>query len=122
MLDKLKKEAVNILILFLLLLIIFKIIYSKENIITVIRTVLSIFWLFILPGFYLMYHWREKLGFGERLVIGTGLSAAIIGIVSYYLGLIGLNIKYHTVILPLVMLGLALFLVVKTNPKSNKNK
>jgi hypothetical protein len=103
-------------------LIIFKLIYLKEDITIILKTVLSIFWIFILPGFYIMYYWHEKLGFGERLVIGVGLSAAITGISSYYLGLIGLNIKYHTIMLPLTMLGLALFLVVKAHGKSSKGE
>lgn len=122
MLNKIKREAVNLLILFLLLIIIFKIIYLKENIITILRTILSIFWIFIIPGFYLMYYWHERIGFGERLVIGFGLSAATIGVTSYYLGLLGLNVKYHGIIIPLGMLGLALFLLVKAYGKSNKNK
>ncbi len=119
MLDKIKKEAVNLFLLFLLLLIIFKIVFLKENLITVIRTVLSIFWLFVLPGFCLMYHWHEKLDFAERLVLGIGLSTAVIGISSYYFGLIGLDVKYHGFVLPLAMLGLAAFFIVKAKTKSN---
>lgn len=122
MLDKLKKEAVNLLLLFLVFMIIFRVIYSKEDIITITKTVLSIFWLFVLPGFCLMYYWHENLDFVERLVIGTGLSAAVIGISSYYFGLIGLDVKYHSVILPLAMLGLAIFLIIKTKTKSSKDK
>ena len=122
MLNKIKKEAINLLVLFLLLLLIFKIVYLKENAIIILRTVLSIFWIFIIPGFYLMYYWHQKLDFVERLVIGIGLSAALIGISSYYLGLIGINIKYHTIILPSLMLGFAFFLIIKIHSKSNKDE
>jgi|TARA_B100001971_G_C18265562_1_gene591865 uncharacterized membrane protein len=102
--EQVKEELKYIGILFLLVLIIFKIAFFKEEIIVLLRNVLSLFWLFALPGYSIMLYWKEKLGFLERFVIGIVLSAAIIGISSYYLGLIGLNIKYHTIVLPLVLI------------------
>tara|TARA_Y100000310_G_C20060137_1_gene524599 strand:- start:94 stop:450 length:357 start_codon:yes stop_codon:yes gene_type:complete len=98
------KELKYIGILFLVVLIIFKIAFFKENLLVLIRNVLSLFWLFVLPGYFLMLYWREKLEFIERFIIGIALAAAIIGIFSYYLGLIGLNIKYHTIMLPLILI------------------
>jgi len=108
----LKKEVFNIIIkefqyvgfLFLVALIAFKIAFFKENLIVLFRNVLSLFWLFVLPGYFLMLYWKEKLEFVERFIIGIALAAAIIGIFSYYLGLIGLNIKYHTIVLPLILI------------------
>jgi uncharacterized membrane protein len=100
----LKKEFAYILALFVIFLIIFKIIFFKSDFFIVFKTVLSIFWLFALPGYFLMLYWHEKLRFTERLTIGIAFSAAIIGILSYYLGLIGLNIKFHVILLPLVMI------------------
>ena len=102
--EQVKKELKYIGILFLLVLIIFKIAFFKEGIIVLLRNVLSLFWLFALPGYFIMLYWKEKLAFTERFVIGIALSASIIGISSYYLGLIGLNIKYHTIALPLVLI------------------
>ncbi|MBU90221.1 hypothetical protein CMO94_01660 [Candidatus Woesearchaeota archaeon] len=102
--EQVKEELKYIGILFLLVLIIFKIAFFKEEIIVLLRNVLSLFWLFALPGYSIMLYWKEKLGFLERFVIGIVLSTAIIGISSYYLGLIGLNIKYHTIVLPLVLI------------------
>ena len=99
-----KKELQYIGILFLVALVMFKIVFFKENIIVLFRMVLSLFWLFVLPGYFLMLYWREKLEFIERFIIGIALAAAIIGIFSYYLGLIGLNIKYHTIVLPLILI------------------
>ena len=40
----------------------------------------------------------------ERFIIGISLAAGIIGVLSYYIGLIGLNIKYHAVLLPLAII------------------
>ena len=98
------KELKYVGLLFIIAIIIFKIAFFKESFIILIRNVLSLFWLFVLPGYFLMLYWKEKLEFIERFIIGIVLSAAIIGIFSYYLGLIGLNIKYHTIVLPLILI------------------
>jgi len=95
-----KKEFKQVGILFALGLIIFKIVFFNENLIVVFRNVLSLFWLFVLPGYFIMLYWAEKLDFVERLIIGTAVAAGIAGILSYYLGLFGLNIKYHAILLP----------------------
>ena len=102
--DLIKKEIIYIGILFLIVLIIFRIVYFKDNFITSFRVVLSLFWLFALPGYSIMFYWREKLDFTERIIIGIALSAAIIGIFSYYFGLMGLNMKYHGILLPLILI------------------
>ena len=99
-----KKELQYIGILFLLVLTIFKIAFFKENLVVLLRNVLSLFWLFALPGYFIMLYWKKQLRFVERLVIGVAMAAAIIGISSYYIGLIGLNIKYHSVALPLILI------------------
>jgi|TARA_B100002003_G_C13844079_1_gene414112 uncharacterized membrane protein len=109
----LKKELAYILALFVIFLIIFKIIYFKEGFLIVLRTVLSLFWLFALPGYFAMFYWREKIGFTERFVVGIAFSAAIIGILSYYLGLIGLNIKFHVILLPLAIIITGFFFLFK---------
>lgn len=113
--DSLKKELQYIGILFLLALAIFKIAFFKEEFIVLFRNVLSLFWLFVLPGYFAMLYWQEKLEFMERFIIGIILSAGITGIISYYLGLIGLNIKYHTILLPLVIMGVGFFAFIKKN-------
>ena len=103
-LNKLKKELSYIGILFILFVLIFKIIFFKENLTVIFRTVISIFWIFALPGYFILFYWHRKLRFTERLIVGTALSIATIGIFSYYLGIIGLDIRYHTIILPLVII------------------
>ena len=98
-----KKESQYLGIIFLFSLAIFKIIFSKEELIILFRMILSLFWLFVLPGYFAMLYWGEKLDFTERLIVGIALSAAIIGISSYYIGIIGLDIKYHTILMPLMI-------------------
>lgn len=111
--DKLKKEFGIIGVLFIVFLIVFKILFYKESFFVVVKTVFGLFWLFALPGFALMYYWHDKLDFLERLVIGVVFGAALVGSLSYYLGLLGLHAKYHGIILPLALLIVALIIVWK---------
>lgn len=111
--ELIKKELQYIGLLFLLTLIIFKIAFFKEGLFVLFRNVLSLFWLFALPGYFIMLYWREKLEFMERFIIGIGVAAGIIGIFSYYFGLLGFNIKYHTIILPLVVILLSFVVMLK---------
>jgi len=107
------KEIKYLGILFLLALIIFKIAFFKENIVVLIRTVVSLFLLFALPGYFIMFYWKEKIDFLERFVVGISLSAAIIGIFSYYTGLLGLDIKYHMFLLPVVLILIGIIINIR---------
>ena len=102
--DLLKKEIIYICLLFLLVLAVFKIAFYNESFFALFRNVLSLFWLFVLPGYFAMLYWHGNLEFFERFVLGIMLAAGITGITSYYLGLIGLNVKYHTILLPLLLM------------------
>lgn len=113
---KVVEESKLLLVLIILSVVIFKIVFFKENIVTVIRIVLSLFWLFVIPGFYMMYAWVDELSMLERFVIGVIVSVGIVGIISYYLGILLLHTKYHMVVVPLLMLFVNLFLIYK---KSN---
>ena len=112
-----KRELKYIGMIFVLSLIIFKIAFYKENLVVLFRSVLSIFWIFVLPGYFILLYWKEKLSFIERFIIGIVLSAAIIGVFSYYLGLIGLNIKYHVIVLPLILILLGILINFSKNNK-----
>lgn len=101
--DLIRREMTYFGLIFLLALIIFKIAFFKSDFVVLLRNVASLFWLFVLPGYFIMLYWKEKLDFMERFIIGIALSAGIIGISSYYLGLIGLNIRYHALLLPLMI-------------------
>ncbi|MDP7506795.1 MAG: hypothetical protein QF362_05145 [Candidatus Woesearchaeota archaeon] len=111
--DLIKKEAVSLVYILLAGIVILKILFYNEDFPTILRTLLAFFWLFILPGFSLMYYWEDKLNFMERFLIGVAVSAAIIGTCSYYFGLIGLNIKYHGILLPLLLLTIGSIIIIK---------
>jgi len=102
--DLIKKDIKYLALIFLSAVIIFKIVFFNDSLIVLLRSVLSLFWLFALPGYFLTLYWNGKLSFTERFVIGIALSAVIIGVFSYYLGLMGLNIKYHTILLPSILI------------------
>lgn len=102
--DRLKRELLNIAALLVLFIVIFRIMFYRGDFISAARSVLALFWLFALPGYFLTLYWHEKLDFAERFVIGIAVSLAVVGIASYYLGIAGLNIKYHTIILPLILI------------------
>ncbi len=108
--ELIKKELQYIGLIVLIVLIIFKIAFFKEEISVLFGTVLSLLWTFVLPGYFIMLYWKERISFMERFFIGIVLSAGIIGILSYYSGIIGLNIKYHAIILPpvLILVGIAI--------------
>jgi len=111
--DYIIKESKYIGILFLLALVIFKIAFYKENLVVLLRNVLSLFWLFVIPGYFIMLYWKENLEFVERIIIGIGLAAAIIGISSYYISLAGLNTKFHAIVLPLLIIFIGVIINVK---------
>ncbi len=102
--EDMKKELMYIGLLFIIALVVFKIAFFKEEVTVLLRTVLSLFRLFVLPGYFILLYWREKLDFMERFIVGIMISAAITSIASYYIGLIGLNLKYHAILLPLVLI------------------
>ena len=117
--NSIKEESKYIGILFIAALIIFKIVYFKESFVVLLKIVASLFWLFVIPGYFAMLFWKEKLEFAERFVIGVLVSAAIIGIFSYYIGLIGLNIKYHAFVLPILISITGLVAAMKKKANSS---
>lgn len=111
------KELKYLSFVLLVLVILFKIVFYKGDFLVVVRTVLGLFYMFILPGFFIMYYWQDKLDFLERVIMGFPISAAIIGITSYMLGIFGLHIKYHW-ILPLIVILLGLVLAIFNKDES----
>ena len=69
----------------------------------ILRVVFSLFAMFIVPGYAITLVMEKKAEFAERIVLGSALSLAIVSTASYYLGLSGLNLKYHY-ILPLLLI------------------
>jgi len=109
--QKLKEEGKYLAILFISLVILLKIVMYNSYFFSIIKIVFAIFWLFILPGFCLLYYWHEKLSFLERLIFGFSLGAAIIGVLGYNIALIGISNNIHHIIFPIASFVLAFFII-----------
>ena len=114
--ELLKKESLYLLYLLLAILLVLKIAFYNDSFIVTLRSTLAVFWLFIIPGYFGMLYWHENLDFVQRIVIGAAVAAGLMGTISYYLGLMGLNIKYHMILLPVLVIILGLLLSM-----TNKN-
>ena len=102
--DRLIKEGKYIGISFIVLLAILKIAFFREDFLTLIKTTLAIYWLFIIPGYFLLLYWSSKIGFVERFFIGIAISTAITGTISYMLGIAGINVNTHHLFLPIILI------------------
>jgi uncharacterized membrane protein len=117
--DLIKKELKLLIYIFIALVAIFKIVFYKEDILILIRIVFGIYWLFLLPGFLIMYLWKENFTFIERLIFGCTLGIALTGLISYYLSLIEFNIRLHFFIIPLIIITIS-FVLIYYNEKLKK--
>lgn len=93
-----KKEYFNLLVLALVVTGITSLFF--KDILSGIKLMSSLFFLFVLPGFALLY----KKDFIERVIFGFFISLALVGILSYYIGLIFMNISLHWMIAPIITL------------------
>ncbi len=107
---RLKDDLIRLAVFFAACLVIFKLIFFREDIPVVFLVVGGFFYTFILPGFALMYYFNDSLDFLERLIIGIALGLALFGIVAYYTGLVGLSIRYQSLFLPGLFIILGSFL------------
>ncbi len=107
-----KAELKNLAIVFLFSIVALKLIFYKESTINLVKLVFGLFWVLIFPGYALMLFWKE-LSFGLRLLLGVGVSSALIGSFSYYLGIFGLNLKFHIYLLPSILIIVGGYLYFK---------
>lgn len=100
-----KEETKRLAVLSLVVCIALQIAFYKEGILGALRGALGILWLFIIPGYCLLLRWRSRIGFLERTILGSLLSAGILGILSYYLGILGADVRTHAIILPPLLMS-----------------
>ena len=81
--DSIKAELKWLGTMSIVFVILFQAIFYNGSFLVNLRMVISIFLLFILPGYCFMLYWKEKLDFTERFIIGTALAVGIIGMLSY---------------------------------------
>ena len=93
--DILRGEMMGHLVTYLLLSVVFQLVFYRESIVVVQRFLGGLYWIFIFPGATLLLAGGDRWGFVERVVAGSALALAVVGTVSYYLGILGLHVRYH---------------------------
>ncbi len=106
-------ELLKIGFTYIILVIILKIVFYKEPFKTILIVSLIFFYLFLIPGYFAMLYWKSRVELKERLVMGCGVSAAILGVSCYILGLFGLNIFIWSFVYPLLVVLFALIVNFK---------
>lgn len=105
-----KKEVMKDMILlaqvFACSLAVFWIVFYKEPVAAIARLAISFAFVSYVPGYFLTKNFFEQKW--QRLLIGSAVSIAIIGITAYYLGLLGVPLNYSSYILPLMLLAAGL--------------
>lgn len=106
---------------FILVMIIFKIVYYNESILNIIRFLLALFWVYLLPGFFILSIWKDKFNSLERVIGGFAVGAAIIPLISYLLALINSQLRVITYVFPLLVLIFCLFVIYKKKDKEDSD-
>ena len=108
-----KQELIALGMAFAAIFIILQAVFYRENAAVVLRLAAGIFWLFTIPGAAILLPWKEKISPAAMAAMGTVLGMAVVGIASYYLGVLGVDIKYSGVILPIIVVVAALAISLK---------
>jgi len=108
---ELKQDIIWIATATIILGIILKILFPLSSITEIAKLVGSVLWLFALPGYCIMLPWRKEIELKERIVVGMLAAAGLFAIASYYLGIIGLHIKYHTILFPIIIVLASIILI-----------
>lgn len=108
LLRKFLEELKSLGISFIVVLIIFKGVFFKEALSVLVPAVFILFWMFFLPGWALLLAWQEKLGFLERMIIGGLAGAGVMGLLGYYLGIVGIHAKVQPWLLPPIIIGIGI--------------
>lgn len=114
--DELKKIGLS----FVVAVIILRILFFDEEWIRLLKTALLVYYVFVLPGIGITYLFKG-LSFIERLAASVAINAAVVGIVSYYLGLAGVHIKYSAIILPPLLMLVSAAMLIRRSENVDKN-
>lgn len=108
----LKNEVITLLIVLIAGAILLKVIFFSESIEVIGKLSISLFWLYLLPGFMLMYIFPH-FSFLERLIIGMVAGMAYFGVIGYNLGLLGIPLNVQIWILPIIAIGIGGYFLYK---------
>ncbi len=114
--NSIKRLAYELAVTAVLLIVftaILKIVLYKENLLTLFMVLSKFFIAIIIPGLFLLSYLQKKLDFITRLILGIVLTLAITSILSYYLSITGLHVKYHPYLIPILIILFGTFLFLK---------
>jgi len=94
-----KQKLLNLFFTIMVFVIFLKVIFYSEALLTILKLVAAISWLLIIPSFFIFK--EHSL---ENMTVGMLFSAVIVGLGSYYLGLVGISFSISAVILPLAVI------------------
>ena len=107
--EDLKKLGFSILAVYLVL----QAVYYKENFLNVIKMVLSVFWLFSIPGMSLLYYWKGRMDFLEHIILGSIVGVGAIGAMVYLGGFVGFPVAYEPYVFPPICIVLGILAYFK---------
>lgn len=109
-----KKEIINLCISLLLFYVFWQIHYFRQNPWQVIKLTIGHFYLFILPGYFLLLKYIHQINFAYRIFIGAGIGYSLVLIIVYLLNLIfKLDIMITYIIIPIIFIvtGIIIFYI-----------
>jgi hypothetical protein len=109
--QQLKDDAVWVIAATIILGIILKILFPLSSITEIAKLIGGALWLFALPGYCIMLPWRSEIELKERIVVGMLAAAGLFAVASYYFGIIGLHIRYHTILFPIIVVLVSVILM-----------
>ncbi|MBI4148599.1 hypothetical protein HY490_04880 [Candidatus Woesearchaeota archaeon] len=83
------------------------VVFYNEPVLSMLLLMASLAIVSYVPGYFLLKKVVENVA--ERLLFGSAVSVAIIGVGAYYLGLFGLQLSFSSYLLPLAVLGVGLW-------------
>jgi hypothetical protein len=101
---KILTELTYLGIFFFLAIIIFKIAFYSEPILNVLKLIFNMAYSFVLPGYFVLLYYHEKLDFLQRTILGTFVMFAIYSSWGYNIGIIGIKIKVFAIFTPIILI------------------
>jgi hypothetical protein len=119
--NQLKKELRNLILAFVIFIVIIKIVFYKESLFVLLKLSSSLFYLYVLPLFFLTLLFFKDREFVERLIIAIPFNIAIVNILSYLLATARINFNSHHLFLPPLLFVISIVLLFKFHTKQNSN-
>lgn len=105
--EQIKKDSQKMLLLYLGIVAIFASSFYRDPLAGNIVKASKLYFFFVVPP-YLLYATGKPENFDRELIFYIGLYTGAALIASYYLGIAGVNVSYHHILLPLLAIAYAI--------------